>query len=120
MVTVLSAPIRFGGRLRAAINFFSRQTGWFRREDLPIAERIASHIVLVMSHHKLAEATRQRQELEDYISKLDLLDQSLASLTDSGQLKDLIHPISKIVRQVLPSVEKQFTLYWQLAIRKRR
>jgi len=27
MVTVLSAPIRFGGRLWAAVNFFSRQTG---------------------------------------------------------------------------------------------
>lgn len=102
MVTVLSAPIRFGGRLRAAVNFFSHQTGWFRREDLPIAERIASHIALVMSHHKLAEEARQRQELEDHASKLDLLDQSLASLADTGQLKDLIHPISKIIRQVLP------------------
>jgi GAF domain-containing protein len=81
MITVLSAPIRFGGRLQAAVNFFSRQTGWFRRGDLPIAERIASHIALVMSHHRLAEEARQRQELEALASKLDLLDQSLASLT---------------------------------------
>lgn len=44
MVTVLSAPIRFGGRLQAAVNFFSSKPGWFMRDDLPIAERIASHI----------------------------------------------------------------------------
>jgi len=50
MVTVLSAPIRFGGRTRVAVNFFSRQTGWFRREEVPIAERIAGHIALVMLH----------------------------------------------------------------------
>ncbi|HTS35908.1 MAG TPA: sigma 54-interacting transcriptional regulator [Candidatus Solibacter sp.] len=102
MVTLLSAPIRFGGRLQAAVNFFSRQPGWFRHDDLPVAERIASHIALVMSHHRLAEEARQRQELEAYASKLDLLDQSLASLADTGQLQDLIHPMSKIVRQVLP------------------
>src|SRR5262249_57052371 len=57
MVTLLSAPIRFGGRLQGAVNFFSRQPGWFTRDDLPIAERIPSHIALAMSHHRLAQAS---------------------------------------------------------------
>ena len=31
MKTALSAPIRFGGRLQAVLNFFSRQPEWFTR-----------------------------------------------------------------------------------------
>jgi GAF domain-containing protein len=69
MVTVLSAPIRFGGRFQAALNFFSRTPGWFSRDDLPIAERVASHIALVMSHQRLAEEARQRQALEGDLSR---------------------------------------------------
>jgi hypothetical protein len=42
MVTALSAPIRFGGRLQAMVNYFSRELGWFRRDDLLIAERVAT------------------------------------------------------------------------------
>lgn len=100
MVTVLSAPIRFGGQLQAVVNFFSRQPGWFAREDLPIAERIASHIALAMSNHRLAEEARERQALEAHASKLDLLDQSLASLTATGDLKDLFDRISAVARKV--------------------
>ena len=74
----------------------------FLQDDLPIARRVANYIALIMSHHRLAEEARRRQELEAHASKLDLLDQSLASLADTGQLKDLIDPISKIIGQVLP------------------
>ncbi|HTT24324.1 MAG TPA: sigma 54-interacting transcriptional regulator [Candidatus Sulfotelmatobacter sp.] len=102
MKSVVSIAIRFGGRLQAGVNFFSRNYGYFSQDDLPIARRIANYIALIMSHHRLAEEARQRQELEDHASKLDLLDQSLASITDTGQLKDLIHPVSKVIRQVLP------------------
>ena len=102
MNSSLTVPIRFGGRLQAAVVFLSRQFGRFSRADLPIAQRIAGYVTLALSHHRLAEEARQRQELEAHASKLDLLDQSLVSLTDTGQLQDLIDPISKIVRQVLP------------------
>jgi transcriptional regulator with GAF, ATPase, and Fis domain len=102
MKSVVSIAIRFGGRLQAGVNFFSRDYGHFSQDDLPIARRIANYVALAMSHHRLAEEARQRQELEAQASKLDLLDESLASLADTGHLKDLIHPISKVVRQVLP------------------
>jgi transcriptional regulator with GAF, ATPase, and Fis domain len=102
MKSVLSAPIRFGGRLQAAVNFFSREQGWFAPDDLPVARRIASHIALAMSHERLAEEARQRQALEAHASKLDLLDQSLASLIDTGELKDVMDRISKVTREVLP------------------
>src|SRR5215471_370187 len=102
MKSVVSIAIRFGGRLQAGVNFFSKDYAHFSQDDLPIARRIANYIALIMSHHRLAEEARQRQGLEAHASKLDLLDQSLASLSDTGQLKDVIDPISRIVRQVLP------------------
>src|SRR5215472_11190592 len=102
MQSVLTVPISFGGRLRAAVNFFSREKTHFSEADFPIAQRIASHITFAMSHHRLAEEARQRQALEAHASKLDLLDQLLASLTDTGELKEVIDRISNVTRQVLP------------------
>jgi len=83
MVTVLSAPIRFGGRLQAAVNFFSRQPNWFTRDDLPIAERIASHIALVMSHHRLAEKVRLAAEANARAEHLELRVQQLKDELDA-------------------------------------
>ena len=79
MATLLSAPIRFGGRLQGAVNFFSRQPGWFTREDLPIAERVASHIALVMSHHRLAEQARAAAEAN---ARAERLESRVQQLTD--------------------------------------
>src|SRR5262252_1695298 len=102
MQSGLTVPISFGGRLRAAVSFFSRERSHFSEADFPIAQRVASYITFAMSHHRLAEEARQRQALEAHASKLDLLDQSLASLTDTGELKELIDRISNVTRQVLP------------------
>ena len=71
MVTALSAPIRFGGRLQAMVNFFSREPEWFRRDDLPIAERVASHIAVAMSHHRLAEEARMAAEANARAERLE-------------------------------------------------
>src|SRR5215471_10712781 len=102
MQSGLTVPISFGGRLRAAVSFFSRERSHFSEADFPIAQRIASHITFAMSHHRLAEEARERQALEAHASKLDLLDQSLASLADAGELRDLIDRISNVTRHVLP------------------
>lgn len=83
MVTVLSAPIRFGGRLQAVVNFFSRQRGWFTRDDLPIAERIASHIGLAMSHHRLAEEARLAAEAKARAERLESRVQQLTEELDA-------------------------------------
>src|SRR5215471_11382429 len=102
MRSVLTVSVSFGGRPRAAVNFFSREKIHFSEADFPIAQRIASYITFAVSHYRLAEEARERQALEAYASKLDLLDQSLASLTDTGELKDLIDRISQVTRHVLP------------------
>ena len=83
MVTALSAPVRFGGRLQAAVNFFSRQPGWFTREDLPVAERIASHIALAMSHHRLAEQARSAAEANARAERLESRVEELTNELDA-------------------------------------
>lgn len=83
MVTVLSAPIRFAGRLRAMVNFFSRQPGWFRRDDLPIAERVASHIAVAMSHQRLAEEVRLAAEANARAERLESRVQQLTEELDA-------------------------------------
>ena len=79
MVTLLSAPIRFGGRLEAFVNFFSYTPGQFTRDDLPIAERIASYIALAMSHHRLAEEARLAAEAR---ARAERLESRVQQLTD--------------------------------------
>jgi transcriptional regulator with GAF, ATPase, and Fis domain len=83
MVTLISAPIRFGGRLQAAVNFFSRQPGWFQRDDVPIAERIASHIAVAMSHHQLAEQARSAAEANARAERLESRVQQLMDELDA-------------------------------------
>jgi len=82
MVTALSAPIRFGGRLQAMVNFFSRNPGWFRRDDLPIAERVASQIAVAMSHHRLAEEARMTAEANARAERLEARVQQLTEELD--------------------------------------
>src|SRR5579872_3282579 len=83
MMSALSAPIRFGGRLQAMVNFFSRESGWFRRDDLPIAERVASHIAVAMSHHRLAEEARMAAEANARAERLEARVQQLTEELDA-------------------------------------
>ncbi|PWT82450.1 MAG: hypothetical protein C5B57_08665 [Blastocatellia bacterium] len=100
--SALSVPIRFGGRLRGAVNFLSREAARFSHDDLLIAKRIASHVALAMSHHHLSEEAHQRQVLEERASALALLDQSLASMSDVGTIEDIFARISTVAQPVLP------------------
>jgi transcriptional regulator with GAF, ATPase, and Fis domain len=101
MQSLLSVPVRYGGRLRAKVNIFSRRRDRFSRADLPIAQRLASHIALAMSHRALSEELRQRQVLESRAAALDLLDQSLSVLTGAGGVNDVFARISSLTQPVL-------------------
>jgi two-component system response regulator FlrC len=102
MQSALSIPIRFAGRLRAAVNFFSRQPARFSEADVPIARRIARYIALVMSHDHLAAEARRGAELRERAATLELLEHSLATLTDAGEVGDLFERLSALARQLLP------------------
>src|SRR5262249_61706952 len=101
MLSALFIPIRFGGRLHAAVNFFSREPARFTEADVPIAKRIAQHIALAMSHDHLAAEAKRAAELQERTANLELLDQLLLSLTGTGELGDFFDRLSALARQVL-------------------
>ncbi len=102
MRSMLLVPIRLEGRLRASLNFYAKDIGRFAREDVLVAQRIADHVALAMSHQRLAENVRLAEELRSRAASVELLDQLLAELTDSGSLSEVIGRISTIAQKVLP------------------
>jgi GAF domain-containing protein len=101
MQSALSLPIRFGGRLRAVVNFFSRKPARFTDADVPMAKRIARYIALAMSHHHLAAEAKRAVELQERAANLASLDHSLVAVPDTGELGDLFDRMSALARQVL-------------------
>ena len=67
-----------------------------------VGRRIADHVALALSHHRLAEEARASAELKARTANLELLDALLAAVTDTGQLSDLFDRISAIAQKVLP------------------
>ena len=99
---LLSIPFWLGGELKGSVNFFSWVPKRFTRDDVPIARRIADHIGLALSHHRLAEQARLNEELRVRAASVDLLDEALATLSDSGELNDVFDRVSAITAKVLP------------------
>ena len=94
MRSALLVPIKMGGQLRGALNFYSRAVARFTKDDAPIARRVADHIALSLSHQRLAEEAHEHEELAARTANLELLDGLLIALTDSGELPQLFERIS--------------------------
>jgi transcriptional regulator with GAF, ATPase, and Fis domain len=101
MGSVLCLPVRFEGRLHAGVNFYCRAKRGFTRDDVLIGRRIADHIALTLSHQRLAEEARRSEELRAMTANLELLDELLVPLTDTGDLRQAFDRISAIARKVL-------------------
>ena len=101
MHSALLMPVRLENRLHGGLNFYSRTRGHFTRDDVLVARRIADHIALALSHQRLAEAVRRNEELRSRTANLELLDQLLGTLTDTGELAEMFDRISAIARKVL-------------------
>ena len=81
MVSVLFVPIRLkDGRLYGGLTFYSRTRGHFKRDDVLIAKRIADHIALALSHHRLAEESQRAAALQERQVNLDALDGLLSTV----------------------------------------
>jgi two-component system response regulator HydG len=102
MRSLLTMPIRIGGKLLGGVNFASSTAGRFTRDDVPMARRISDHIALTLQHERLAQEMRQSEELRSRTANIELLDELLASVTDSGELKAVIDRVSDIAQKVLP------------------
>jgi transcriptional regulator with GAF, ATPase, and Fis domain len=98
----VAVPVRAIGEDRAAIDFMSRQVGAYTASDILIARRIADHVAMALSHYRLAEQSRSHEALRAHESRLELLDELLAAVTDAGGLTDQFDRISEVARKVLP------------------
>jgi transcriptional regulator with GAF, ATPase, and Fis domain len=101
MRSVLGLPVRFDGRLRYGVNFYSRSTHGFCRDDAMIGRRIADHLALALSHQRLAEQAHLHAELQARAANLELLDELLGTLSDAGPLHELFDRVSAIARKVI-------------------
>jgi transcriptional regulator with GAF, ATPase, and Fis domain len=102
MRSVLGLPVRFEGRLHYGVNFYSRSTAAFTRDDALVGRRIADHVALALSHQRLAEASRSNAELKVRTANLELLDELLAAMTDAGPLGELFDRVSAVAKKVIP------------------
>src|SRR5262245_57659573 len=94
-------PRRIDGEILGALDFLSLQTGIYTSGDAMVARRIADHVAMALSHQRLAEEARRNEELRARESRLELLDELLSSVTDTGEIKEQFDRISEIAGKVL-------------------
>jgi len=99
--SLLRVPVRLQGRVEAILAIMSKSAGVYSREDVPIATRVADHVALALSHHRLAGQARDAGGLRARTAALELLDDLLATLIDTGDLRDVFDRVSAIARRVL-------------------
>ncbi len=104
--SAIRLPIRFDDRVIGGIGFLSYETARFTTADVAVARRLADHVAVGLSHYKLAErlaeGARRTEELRAQTTSLELLDEMLAALIDTGGLVDVFGRISPLAAKVLP------------------
>jgi transcriptional regulator with GAF, ATPase, and Fis domain len=99
--SLLRVPVRSTGQVIAVLVFQSRAPAAFKPVDAIVARRIADYVALALSHQRLAEQARSAEELRTRTATLELLDDLLTTLIDTGELPDVFDRISAIARKVL-------------------
>ena len=100
--SALRVPVRLRGEVIALVAVQSRRPSAFRPSDAAIARRIADYVAVALSYQRLAEGARSAEELRARTATLELLDDLLATLIDTGDLPDVFDRVSAIARKVLP------------------
>lgn len=98
----LRVPIRLEGRLIAVLVIVSNTPALYRPADVVVARRVADYVALALSHQRLAERARSVDELRARTATLEVLDDLLATLVDTGELPEVFDRLSAIARKVLP------------------
>ena len=101
----LRLPIRFDGHVVGGIGFISFTPRSYASADVPVGRRIADYVSVALAHHRLAEQlaaqARQAEELRARSTNLDLLDDLLGALIDSGGLSNVFAHVSAIAKKVI-------------------
>jgi transcriptional regulator with GAF, ATPase, and Fis domain len=98
----LRVAIRLEDSLFGALNFTSLTKARYTTGDVAIARRIADYVALTLSHQSLVEEVRRTESLRARAASIDLLDELLAAVTDSGELSEVFDRVSAIAKKVLP------------------
>jgi transcriptional regulator with GAF, ATPase, and Fis domain len=105
MRSSLRLAIRFEDRAIGGVVFMSAEAGRYTGTDVLVARRLADHVAFALSHHELAEQlaeqARRNEALRARTTNLELLDELLTTLIDSGDLPDVFGRISTIAQKVL-------------------
>jgi transcriptional regulator with GAF, ATPase, and Fis domain len=99
--SLLRVPIRLQGELAAMLVVLSRTPAIYQPGDAAVARRIADYLALALSHKRLADRVHSVEELRARTAALELLDELLTTLMDTGELPDVFDRISAIARKVL-------------------
>jgi transcriptional regulator with GAF, ATPase, and Fis domain len=100
--SMLRVPIRFNDDVIALLVVLSRTPAVYRPADAVVARRVADYVALALSHQRLANQARSAEELRARTAALELVDDLLTTLIDTGELPDVFDRISAIARKVLP------------------
>jgi transcriptional regulator with GAF, ATPase, and Fis domain len=98
----LRVPIRVDDRVIAGVGFVSFEPGRFGSDDVPIAKRLADHVAVGLSHHRLAEEGRRTAALRERANNLEMLDGLLDTLTGVLDIRQVFDRVSAIAQRVLP------------------
>ncbi len=98
----LRVPIRLRDQFFGGLNIMSLEPRRYSGDDLFVATRLADHVAVALSHARLAEQARQGEVLRARTANIELLDELLATVTDTAELRDAFDRISAIARTVLP------------------
>jgi transcriptional regulator with GAF, ATPase, and Fis domain len=101
MHSSLRVPFWFDGKVKGGLGFHSRASSRYSSRDVVVAQRLADYVAIALFHHRLAEEGRQAVELRARTTNLELLDELLAALIDSGDLPDVFGRITAIAGKVL-------------------
>ena len=99
--SMLRVPVRLHDKIIALLVVLSRTPATYRPADAVVARRIAGYVALALSHKRLAEQARSVEELRARTAALELLDDLLTTLIDTGDLPEVFDRISAIARKVL-------------------
>lgn len=101
----LRFPVRFDDRVIGGVSFVSFRPQAYSEADVPIGNRLAEHVASAISHFnlagRLAEQAKRTEELRAQTTNLELLDELLSALTDSGEIADVSERVSAIAGKVM-------------------
>jgi hypothetical protein len=102
MRSSLRLPFKFEGRIIGGLGFHAYAPSRYGSTDVAIGRRLADHVAVALFHHKLAEQARHNEELRARATSIELLDELLATLIDSGDLRDVFERVPGSPAKVLP------------------